>query len=95
MRATNVKVTFKILNLNDQHVKDVSKSASFHHHNIAKINSLPSMADAGTQICAFVSSRLDYCKVLLSRPPKSLQKVQKAAARALTNTVNFDHVTPI
>ena len=52
-----------------------------------------------TLIHAFVSSRLDYCNALFSGLPnsttKSLQLVQNAAARLLTRTRRFDHITPI
>ncbi len=58
-----------------------------------------SLVDAEILIHAFVSSRLDFCNVLLSGLPragtKKLQMVQKAAARILTNTRKFDHATPI
>ena len=58
-----------------------------------------SPADAETQIQAFISSRLDYSDSLFSGLPnsttRSLQLVQNAAARLLTRTGNFDHITPI
>ena len=48
---------------------------------------------------AFVSSRLDYCNSLLSGISESLlsklQSVQNAAARLITRTRKFDHITPI
>ncbi len=50
-------------------------------------------------IHAFVTSRLDYCNSLLTGVPaatlKKLQKVQNAAARIISKTRKFDHVTPI
>ena len=58
-----------------------------------------SAADAETLIYAFVSSILDNCNALFSGLPnyttKSLQLVQNAAARLLTRTRRFDHITPI
>lgn len=57
------------------------------------------MTDAEILIHAFVSSRSDYCNVLFSSLPKttikSLQLVQNAAARILTKTRKYDHITPI
>ena len=83
----------------DQHIKDITKIAFFHLRNIAKIRSSLSMADAEILIHAFVSSRLDYCNALLSGLPRSstrsLQMVQNTAARILTKTRKFDHITPV
>ena len=83
----------------NQHVKSITKIAFFHLRNIAKIRPMLSTADAETLIHAFISSRLDYCNALFSGLPssttKSLQLVQNAAARLLTRTRKFDHITPI
>ena len=77
----------------------MTKIAFFHLRNIAKIRPILTLSDAETLIHAFVSSRLDYCNVLFSGLPKSslknLQLVQNAAARILTKTRKFDHITPI
>ena len=46
-----------------------------------------------------MTSRLDYCNALLGGCPASLinrlQLVQNAAARVLTRTRKYDHITPI
>ena len=48
---------------------------------------------------AFVTQRLDYCNILLSgctnSALKCLQLVQNAAARLLTRTKKFDHISPV
>ena len=66
---------------------------------LSKIRPMLSPADAETLIHAFISSRLDYCNSVFSGLPKSttrsLQLVQNAAARLLTRTRKFDHITPI
>ena len=50
-------------------------------------------------IHAFVTCRLDYCNALLSGYPdkalKKLQLVLNMAARILTRTKKFDHITPV
>ncbi|XP_061907768.1 uncharacterized protein LOC133652732, partial [Entelurus aequoreus] len=83
----------------ESHIKSVTKTAFFHLRNIAKIRSILSTSDAEIIIHAFVTSRLDYCNVLFSGLPmssiKRLQLVQNAAARLLTKTRKFDHITPI
>jgi len=57
------------------------------------------MDAAKTLIHAFVSSRLDYCNSLLIGVADcviwKLQGVQHAAARMITGTHKFDHVTSI
>ncbi|XP_061759223.1 probable RNA-directed DNA polymerase from transposon BS isoform X1 [Nerophis ophidion] len=83
----------------ESHIKSVTKTAFFHLRNIAKIRSILSTKDAEIIIHAFVTSRLDYCNVLFSGLPmssiKRLQLVQNAAARLLTRTRKFDHITPV
>jgi len=54
---------------------------------------------AKTLVHAFVSSRLDYCNSLLygigDGLLTKLQTVQNAAARVVTGTRKFDHITPV
>ena len=50
-------------------------------------------------IHAFITSRLDYCNSLLyglaNTGLAKLQRVQNAAARLVTSTRKYDHITPI
>ena len=81
------------------HIKEITKTAFYHLRNIAKIQPMLTEADAEILVHAFVSSRIDYCNALFSGLPtgrtKKLQLVQNAAARILTKTRKFDHITPI
>ena len=57
-------------------------------------------ADAlATLIHAFISSRLDYCNSLLVGVGEGLlqklQRVQNAAARLVTDTRKYEHITPV
>uniref|UniRef100_A0A8C7KH24 Reverse transcriptase domain-containing protein n=1 Tax=Oncorhynchus kisutch TaxID=8019 RepID=A0A8C7KH24_ONCKI len=83
----------------EEHIKTISRTAFFHLHNIAKIRNFLSKSDAEKFIHAFVTSRLDYYNALLSGyPDKALNKLQlvlNTAARILTRTKKFDHITPV
>ncbi len=58
-----------------------------------------SVSDAEKLVHAFMTSRLDYCNALLGGCPASsinkLQIVQNAAAKDLTRSRKYDHITPI
>ncbi len=57
------------------------------------------VSDTEKLVHAFMTSRLDYCNALLGGCPASsinkLQVVQNAAARVLTRSRKYDHITPI
>ena len=52
-----------------------------------------------TAVHAYITSRLDYCNSLLFGLPQELtmkmQSVMNAAARLVTKTRKFDHITPV
>ncbi len=58
-----------------------------------------SVSDAEKLVWTFMTSRLDYYNALLGGCPASsinkLQIVQNAAARVLTRSRKYDHITPI
>ena len=75
------------------------KTSLFHLKNISNIrSSLPDKA-AVQLTHAFVSSRLDCCNSLLQGLPscsiRRLQSIQNIAARILTRTRKYEHITPI
>ena len=86
------------LNFNS-HINSITKSAYYHLKNIARIRGFMSKQDLEKLIHAFISSRLDYCNGLLTGLSKGavrkLQLIQNAAARVLTKTKKFEHITPI
>jgi len=81
------------------HVTSVCKSCFFQLRQLRLIRSCLTTDAAKTLIRAFVSSRLDYCNSLLIGVAdcviRKLQGVQNAAARMITGTRKFDHITPI
>ncbi len=83
----------------ENHISHVTKTAFFHLRNIAKLRNMLTVSDAEKLVCAFMTFRLDYCNALLGGCPASsinkLQIVQNAAARVLTRSRKYDHITPI
>ena len=80
-------------------VNSVCKSAFYHLRNISSIRKLLSTKTTETLVHAVVSSKLDHCNSLLYSVPKyvikKLQSVQNAAARLITSSRKYDHITPI
>ncbi len=83
----------------DSHVSSICKTEFFHLKNITKLKPMLSMSNAEMVIYAFMTSRLDYCSALLggysARLINKLQMVQNAAARVLTRTRKYDHISPV
>ena len=83
----------------ENHISHVTKTAFFHLRNIAKLRNMLPVPDAEKLVHAFMTSRLDYCNALLGGCSASsinkLQVVQNAAARVLTRSRKYDHITPI
>ena len=68
-------------------------------YNIKRTSNFLSKDNLISVIHAFVTSRLDYCNSILHGLPSSelikLQRVQNAAARLVTSTLRYCHITPI
>ncbi len=83
----------------DRHLSSICKTAFYHLKNISKLRPMLSMSNAEMFIHAFMTSRLDYCNDLLGGCSASLinklQMVQNAAARVLTKTRKYDHISPV
>ena len=81
------------------HVMAICKSSFFHLRNIGLICKFITLEATTLLIHAFVTSKLDYCNSLLYGLPnyllKRLQHVQNAAARLLTLSPKYVHITPI
>ena len=75
------------------------QSAFFSLYNIRRIRKYLPFEAAKSIVQAFVTSRIDYCNAILYGLPavhvNRLQRVQNAAARLLTNTPRYSHITPV
>ncbi len=89
----------------DSHVSSICKNEFFHLKNISKLRPMLSMSNAEMLIHAFMTVyklcvlRLDNCNALLGGCSacliNKLQMVQNAAARVLTRTRKYDHISPV
>ena len=81
------------------HVNALTKSSFFQLRQIRTIKRRLPRHARETLIRAFVSSKLDYCNVLLYNINdgllKKLQRVQNAAARLIFDARKNDHATPL
>jgi hypothetical protein len=87
-----------VMNMDSQ-ITSVCRSAYFQLRNIGAIRQYLTKDVAAQLIHSFVSSRLDYCNSLLygisTKSLKRLKKVQNTAARILSLSGKYDHVTPL
>jgi hypothetical protein len=97
--ARNIGVIFdKNMTMIPQ-LNSVCKGACYHLRNIAKIRIFLTPKSTEILVYAFISSKLDYCNSLLYGVPKfqlqKLQHVQNAAARLITQSCKYDHITSV
>ncbi len=95
----NIGVIFDdAMTMNNQ-ITAICKSAHFHLRNIGRIRKCISYEACEKLVHAFVTSRLDCGNALLYGLPdnqlKRLQRMLHIAARILTLTRPFDHITPV
>ncbi len=83
----------------ESHISSICKITFFYLKNISKLQPMLSMSNAETLTHAFMTTRLDYCNALLCSCSacliNKLQMVQNAAARVLTGTRKYDHISPV
>ena len=82
-----------------EHVTSVCQAAYYHIKNIHCLKAFLTQDALITVVHAFVTSRIDYCNTLLygisDYNINRLQRIQNSAARIVTNTRIYDHLTPI
>ena len=87
----NLGVVFDRTMSMEKHSCSVSRSCYAHMRNIGQMRR--------SLIHSPVTSRLDYCNVLLcgasSSTTKKLQLVQNTAARIITRTSRWEHISPV
>ena len=78
----------------DKHVSNVCSAGFYRLRQLRRVWRSLDTESAATLVHAFVTSRIDYCNVLLAGAPKpttgKLQRLLNAAARFLSGTKKFD-----
>ena len=81
------------------HISSLCRSCFYQLRQLRAIRHSLTTDAARTLVQAFISSRLDYCNSLLygiaDCQLRRLQCIQNAAARLITRTRKFDHVSPV
>jgi exonuclease III len=83
----------------DVHIKRVCQLAYFQLRTIRTVQQVLSPDALERLVHAFVTARLDYCNSILYGIPeasvKKLQLVQNSAARLVSKTHKYEHITPV
>ena len=96
-KVRNLGVIFdKHFSMDDQ-IKSVYKQGFYHIKNLWRIRKFLNEEQTNVAAHAFITSKLDYGNALLGGAPKyqinKLQWLQNAAARVVTKTGKYEHIT--
>ena len=97
--ACNLGVLFDShMNL-EGHITNVCRSLHLHLRNIRSIRKFLTDDATACIVHSLISSKLDYCNSLLYGLPDSklqrLQRMQNLAARIVSRTPKYDHISPV
>ena len=83
----------------ETHISNTCRIAFYHLCNIGRIRKFLTNESCEQLIHCFITSRIDYCNALFYDLPKrllkKLQGIQNCAARILTFTKRYEHITPV
>ena len=83
----------------EQHVSAILKRCYFHLKNIGYLSRYLKMDSQKMLVNDLITSRLDYVYAILyglsSKQINRLQKLQNSAARLITRTKKWNHITPV
>ena len=97
--ARNLGILFDSNFSLSDHISSVTKSCMSHIRDLRRIRPVLNQSTARNIATALIHSKLDYCNSLFLNLPANqlncLQLVLNSAARAVTNTSKFHHITHI
>jgi len=97
--ARNLGVIFDSSMSLEKHTLSICRKAYFQMRQIGQISRYLDEPSVKLLVHAFVTSRLDYCNSLMYGANQYLinkvQRVQNSAARLISRTRKYDHVTPV
>ena len=81
----------------DVHISDICRSSFNQLRNLSKIRKCLTSQSSEIAVHVSITSKLDYCNSLLygCRKTQLKKHVQYTAARIVTQTRKFDHITPV
>lgn len=98
-QVRNLGVMFDEHMTMEAQISAMCKSGHFHLRTIGSIRKYLTVEATECLVHAFISSRLDHGNALLYGVPKyqvaRLQRLQNLAARIVTRTRKYDHITPV
>ena len=83
----------------EQHVSAILKRCYFHFKNIGYLSCFLNTDSRKMLVNALITSRIDYANAIIyglpSKQINRLHKLQNSAARLVTRTKKWDHITPV